>query len=165
MKTKILYPLTIYFDGSCRLCRSEIENIATREVSHRLELVDCSARQFDASTFPYSQADMMSVISAQDAAGTWLRGVDVFIAAYKAANLHWVSNLLATKALKPLAELAYPWLVRNRYHISALGLHRALNFFTHRARNRQAHESLARTQLCANNACEARPANSTIKEQ
>jgi predicted DCC family thiol-disulfide oxidoreductase YuxK len=163
MKKIIAFPLTIYFDGSCRLCRSEIENIAARDLLHRLQLVDCSALAFDASSFPFSQTELMNNIAAQDATGAWLRGIDVFIAAYEAADLSWVSNVLAASGVKPLAERGYPWLVRNRYRISALGLHHILNFFTHRAQKRRAQAALLRTQSCRDGACDVSPKSETAQ--
>jgi hypothetical protein len=59
--------------------------------------------------------------------------VDVFVAAYAAARLDWVSRFLDRPWVKPVAARLYPWVVRNRYRMSALGLHRIFNFFTHRA--------------------------------
>lgn len=149
----ISYPLTIYFDGSCRLCRSEIENIAARDAAKRLIMIDCSPPDFDASGMPASRAFMMDMIHARDAAGEWIIGVDVFIAAYQAADVNLVSSLLAHPWIKPRAAEIYPWVVRNRYRISALGMHKILNAFTQGALRKRARLALAQSQACKEDAC------------
>jgi predicted DCC family thiol-disulfide oxidoreductase YuxK len=142
-------PLTVYYDGTCKLCRSEFENIRARDLRGELILIDCSPKDFDAHGLPVSRDVLMNVIHARDAAGKWLSGVDVFIAAYQAADLNWVCVILHHRWVKPYAIGAYPWLVRNRYRIAALGLHRILNFFTHRARWRaHAEAAVVRVNAC-----------------
>jgi predicted DCC family thiol-disulfide oxidoreductase YuxK len=147
-------PLTVYYDGTCKLCRSEFENIGARDVRCELILIDCSPPDFDAGELPVSRDVLMNVIHAHDANGKWISGVDVFIAAYQAADLNWVSSILHHRWFKPYAIRAYPWLVRNRYRIAALGLHRILNFFTHQAsRRKRAEASMARVCACKSGNC------------
>lgn len=156
------HPLTIYFDGSCRLCHSEIENIAARDDAQQLVLINCSPACFDDSALPYKRETMMNVIHACDADGNWIRGVDVFVAAYEIADLGWVSRTLQHPWIRPFADRGYPWLVRNRYLVSALGLHLVLNLFTHLARrrvvHRQVHEAFTQSQSCHNHACAGKQA-------
>ena len=149
----VTLPLTIYFDGSCRLCASEVANLAERAAPGQLVMIDCSPPDFDASALLATRAQMMNVIHARDANGRWITGVDVFIAAYRAANLGWVARLLAHAGLRPHADRAYPWLVVNRQRISALGLHRLLNFFTHHASRANAARAYANTRACHLNQC------------
>jgi predicted DCC family thiol-disulfide oxidoreductase YuxK len=147
----LVLPLTVFYDGTCKLCRSEFENIGARDLFGELILIDCSPLDFDASALPVSRDVLMNVIHARDATGKWISGVDVFIAAYQAADLNWVSAILHHRWLKPAAIRAYPWLVRNRYRIAALGLHRILNLLTHRATLRARGEvALARASACKN---------------
>jgi predicted DCC family thiol-disulfide oxidoreductase YuxK len=150
-------PLTIYFGGSCRLCTSEIANLAERAAPGQLVMIDCSPLNFDTYGLPATREQMMSVIHARDANGRWITGVDVFIAAYRAADLGWVAGLLAHAGLRPHADRAYPWLVRNRRRISARGLHRLLNFFTHRASRANAARAYANTRACHLNQCKEKP--------
>ncbi|MBL8512855.1 MAG: DUF393 domain-containing protein [Betaproteobacteria bacterium] len=141
-------PLTIYFDGSCRLCASEIANLAARVGPGPLVLIDCSPPDFDARALPATREQMMNLIHARDAKGNWLTGVEVFIAAYRAAELGWVARLLAHARLRPLADRVYPWVVRNRRRLSALGLHHFLNLFTHRALRANAERAFANARAC-----------------
>jgi predicted DCC family thiol-disulfide oxidoreductase YuxK len=146
-------PLTIYYDGSCRMCTSEIENLAARSAPGDLVMIDCSPADFDTSHLPADHETMMNLIHAVDAKGQWFKGVDVFIAAYETAQMGWVANILAHPLMRPQADRAYPWVVRNRYRIAKLGLHRVLNLFTHRALLRRAHEAAAHSAGCKNDAC------------
>jgi hypothetical protein len=63
-----------------------MEALARRDGARRLALTDCSPAGFaaDAPGAP-TRAEMMHRIHARDADGRWLRGVDVFVAAYDAA--------------------------------------------------------------------------------
>lgn len=150
-------PLTIYYDGSCRLCASEIANLAARTKPGLLVLIDCSPQEFDASALPVTRLQMMNLIHARDADGRWITGVDVFIAAYRFAKLEWVASLLAHNWLRPFADRGYPWLVRNRRRLSVLGLHRILNFFTHRALRANAERAAAYARACHFNQCKEKP--------
>ena len=162
----ITFPLTVYFDGSCRLCSSEMHNIAARDVIRAIQcnrepmlnLIDCSAADFDDTALPASIETMMNMIHARDATGRWLRGVDVFVACYTAADLGIVSRILAHRFIKPTAARLYPWIVRNRYRLAKIGLHRLLEIFSARAKARaaelktqatQAKLAFAQSQVCA----------------
>ncbi len=148
----VIYPITIYFDASCQLCSSEINNLVARDKHRAILLVDCSPVDFDDRSLPANRETMMNIIHARDAAGVWLRGVDVFIAAYRAANLNFISRLLAHRLIKPLAARGYPWVVRNRFRLSQLGLHRVMNWFTPAspiAAEAHSKTAFARSQTCA----------------
>jgi predicted DCC family thiol-disulfide oxidoreductase YuxK len=145
-------PITLYYDHSCRLCRSEIENLSARDKEGSLHLVDCSAPQFDTSDLPIDQATLMNCIHARDAQGQWLKSTDVFVVCYRVAQLQTIAR--AFEFAKPLAERVYPWIVRNRYILSSLGIHKLFNALTHRHLQRQAQTAWANSQACKDGACE-----------
>ena len=74
-----VYPLTVYYDGGCKLCTSEIDNIAARDVQKRLVLINCNTPSFDYVTVGATRQAMLNAIHARAADGAWLLGVDVFI--------------------------------------------------------------------------------------
>lgn len=156
----VTWPLTVYFDGSCRICRSEIDNIAARDAHDLLRLVDCSIADFDDRTLPYKRDAMMNAIHARDAAGVWVSGVDVFVALYAAAQVGFVARLLDHRWIKPRMAALYPWIARHRYTLSALGVHHVMNAFAARARKKrqrlinEAALASARSATCARDACE-----------
>ena len=87
----LAYPLTIYYDASCPLCRAELETLSQRDAESLLQLVDCSAG--DIALEGVTNDDMMARIHARDAAGRWLRGMDVFAAVYRAAGLFLLARI------------------------------------------------------------------------
>ena len=120
---KVHYPLTVYYDASCPLCRAEVETLKARDRDDVLELVDCSTPGF-AAVGGVTQEAMMARIHARDAQGRWLRGLDVFAAIYAAAGLRFLARLYASAALRPLLDRVYPWIADHRQLLSRLGLPR-----------------------------------------
>jgi len=117
------YPVSVYYDASCALCRAEIEAMKSRDAHDRLRLVDCSAADFAAPEGTTRDA-LMARIHARDANGAWLRGVDVFAAVYEAAGFRRTARLYRSRALRPLFDRLYPWIADRRRMLSALGLPR-----------------------------------------
>jgi len=121
----VAYPLTVYYDASCPLCRAEMETLESRAMADALRLVDCSAAGFDERTVAaegITRADLMSRIHARDDAGRWLRGMDVFAAVYAAAGLNVLARIYASRALRPLLDRLYPWIADHRQALSRFGL-------------------------------------------
>ncbi|WP_269633653.1 thiol-disulfide oxidoreductase DCC family protein [Pelomonas sp. BJYL3] len=147
-----LYPLTIYFDGSCQLCSAEIRNLQLRDTHGRLSFVDCSPADFVSPVPGADRAALMNVIHGVGAGGQVLRAVDLFEAAYRAVGLPWVSRLLIHPLIRPIADRAYPWVVRNRYRLPR-SLIRGL---FERAARRAAQRAAAQPR-CSDGACERSP--------
>ena len=117
------YPITVYYDASCALCRAEIEAMKSRDARERMRLVDCSAEDFVAPE-GVSRDLLMSRIHARDANGAWLRGIDVFAAVYEAAGFPRLARLYRSRALRPLFDRMYPWIADHRRILSSLGVAR-----------------------------------------
>ncbi len=149
-------PLTVFYDHSCVLCRSEIENIKARDDHDQLRMVDCSPAGFDTSGMPVDQITLMNCIHAMDAQGRWLKATDVFVACYQVAGLPLVAKSLAIG--KPLMERLYPIIVRYRHVFSSLGIHAVFNALTRRHLARKARLALATSQVCKDGVCDIEPA-------
>jgi predicted DCC family thiol-disulfide oxidoreductase YuxK len=111
--------------------------LKARDRDGRLLLVDCSAPGFDDRGFAaegITQAAMLARIHARDARGRWLQGVDVFVEAYRAAGLERVAVALENPRVRPWFGRIYPWIARNRYVLSRLGLFRVYDRIAARAR-------------------------------
>ena len=117
----VVFPLTIYYDHSCPLCRDEVELLRQHNADKRLAFIDCSASDF-VELQEYSRAAMMRLIHARDARGAWLVGPPVFSAAYQAIGAHSVAALWGARWLQPLWTRLYPWLADNRQSLSRLWL-------------------------------------------
>jgi predicted DCC family thiol-disulfide oxidoreductase YuxK len=127
--TTVAYPLRIYVDEACPLCRAEMAGLAARDPGACLRMVDCSSEGFadpDAEAAGLSQAKLLHRIHARDAHGRWLVGVPVFAAAYEAAGVRWLARLLRVRALRPLLDFGYARLVGHRRWLVAMGAPRLL---------------------------------------
>ncbi len=128
MATNIQYPLTIYYDASCPLCAAEMHTIKETDFENKLILVDCSSELFNEPAFcPTNKETMMERIHAQDAAGKWIKGVDVFAAAYSAAGFNKLSKFWGNATLRPLLSRAYPIIADNRHWLSKTPLPHIFN--------------------------------------
>lgn len=116
------YPLTVFYDASCPLCAAEMHMLKARDRDGRLELVDCSAPEFDACALglPVTRVALMERIHARDGDGRWLTGVDVFEAVYRAAGMRGAARVWGSKTLRPLLASLYPWVASNRQRLSRL---------------------------------------------
>lgn len=127
---EITYPLTIYYDASCPMCASEMHTLKETDFDNKLILVDCSADNFnEPASCPTTKEAMMERIHAQDAAGQWIKGVDVFAAAYSASGFKNLSKFWGSKTLNPILSRAYPWVADNRHWLSKTPLPFLLNQF------------------------------------
>lgn len=144
----IAWPLRIWYDRSCGLCRTELHALRDHDTEARLELVDCSAPGFadaELDAEGVSAAQAMAWIHARDASGRWLRGVDVFEAAYAAVGLHGMAAAWGHPRLRPLWNRLYPFVARHRQRLSALGLSRPYGWLVRKAAGRAMARSLACT--------------------
>lgn len=121
------YPLTLFFDGECPVCRLEMDNLRERDALRRLVFVDIKAPGFD--IVPHAAAagadadtlfaEMNKLIHAALPDGTLIKGVEVFRRAYGAVGLGLLTAPTALPGISPLAEAAYRVFARNRYAFSA----------------------------------------------
>ncbi len=149
----ITYPMRIYYDASCPLCRTEITALKQYDANKRLEIVDCSPENFTdefADKAGYRRAKMMRLIHARDAAGQWLIGVSVFEAAYGATGIIGMQKMWANPILRPVWDRIYPWIADNGMFLSKLGITKLFGWLVTRA----AKKANAKSQACANEMCE-----------
>jgi predicted DCC family thiol-disulfide oxidoreductase YuxK len=110
------YPLTLYYESACPLCLSEMTNLMLRNQQGLLRFVDVSAADFQVPQ-GVTRTALLSLMHGYTANGHWLQGVAVFELAYLAAGLPQVSQLLASRWLRPLANRLYPVIARNRHRL------------------------------------------------
>jgi predicted DCC family thiol-disulfide oxidoreductase YuxK len=118
-------PLEVYYDGSCPLCRAEIEALRPAVSDGLLRLHDCSPPDFvdpDALRCGIDRAAMMAAMHVRSADGRWHAGVDAFVVLYRASGIEAISRFWAHPWLKPLWVRTYPWVARNRQVLSRLGV-------------------------------------------
>ncbi|MBX3653776.1 MAG: DUF393 domain-containing protein [Ramlibacter sp.] len=115
-----LYPLTLFFDGACPICRLEMDRLRERDGLRRLVFTDIATPGFDPSPWGVTLADMQALIHAARPDGSLAVGVEALHLAYSAVGLgHWtVAGTLP--GLRPLASRAYALFASRRYATSAL---------------------------------------------
>ncbi len=135
MNRPLRYPLTVFYDKSCPLCATEMHALRDIDRHGRLELVDCSAPDFDAEGLRASgvtHEKLMSRIHARDAHGRWLAGVECFEAVYRAAGVEGTARIWGNPGLRPALDRIYPWIARHRQALSRLGVHRLVRWLLER---------------------------------
>ncbi len=124
----VTYPLTIYYDASCPMCKTEMETLKETDTENKLILKDCSDKNLSVPTScPVTREEMMERIHAIDANGIWIKSVDVFAVAYDASGYKTISKIWASKTLKPILSRAYPFIADNRKWLSKTPLPYFLN--------------------------------------
>lgn len=118
-------PITVYWDRSCPMCRTEIE--ALNLTDYGFVLSDCSAPDFvdtDAAACGITREAMLEALHLQDVDGNWYSGIDAFEIIYRRVGYTHVANWLARKKLRPFHDRLYRLIARNRYWMPRLGLHK-----------------------------------------
>lgn len=112
------YPLTIYFDGACRVCSAEMEHYRRKKHGGRLLFVDISSPEFVPVENGPALADFMARMHVQDAEGRFFTGVEAFQVIWRACPepwLHQAAVLLNLPGIKQCARLGYALFARYRY--------------------------------------------------
>jgi predicted DCC family thiol-disulfide oxidoreductase YuxK len=112
------YPLSLYFDGACPLCRLEIDNLQARDAQQLLRFVDIAGAGFDPAPLGVSLSALNGLIHATRPDGSLLVGVEVFRLAYAAVGLGRWTAPTGWPGLKPVVDAAYRLFARNRQTIS-----------------------------------------------
>lgn len=132
------WPLTLYYDGACRLCRAEMRNLEVRDAGGLLRFIDISQPGFDAYPPGTDRDALMGLLHAQRADGAVLCGVEVFRLAYSAVGLSWVARLTRLPGLRAISEGLYPVIARNRYRLPAAPVRWLFEMSLRRAAERSA---------------------------
>lgn len=112
------YPLTIFYDGACRVCSAEMERYQQKVVGGRLLFVDISSPQFHPLEPGPTLADFMARMHVQDADGRFFTGVEAFQLIWRACPepwLHKAAAILNLPGAKQCARLGYALFARYRH--------------------------------------------------
>jgi predicted DCC family thiol-disulfide oxidoreductase YuxK len=121
MPTLPEFPLTVFYDGFCRICSTEMFVYMRKDHGGRLVFVDISDPAFNPADFGLSLADLMFQMHAIDRNGTVFRGVDAFQAIWQAFPaepwFRFLAVLIDSPLVRPLARLAYRIFARLRKYL------------------------------------------------
>jgi predicted DCC family thiol-disulfide oxidoreductase YuxK len=112
--------LTLYFDGRCAFCSTEMARLRRWDRKHQLAFVDITDPGFDpahlGATIDQLNLDMYS----QAADGTVYAGIDSLLAAYTATGRGYLVAPLRVPFLRPPLAWLYRLFARHRYRMSRL---------------------------------------------
>lgn len=110
--------LTVYYDGLCRICATEIEHYQRHSNASRVRWVDLSLPEFDAKAEGLDREAANFRLHARRKDGTWLTGVDSFVAIWETlGTFAWLRKLVGIRALRPAFDLGYEGFARIRPYL------------------------------------------------
>jgi len=112
--------LTLYFDGHCALCISEVQRLRRWDRHGRLGFVDITQADFSPAALGVDIAALRTLMHSRTSDGRMLTGVDSIVAAYTLVGRGWMVWPLRVAPLRALWASAYRCLARNRYRLSRL---------------------------------------------
>ncbi|NRF65996.1 DUF393 domain-containing protein [Aquincola sp. S2] len=157
--------LQVFYDASCRLCAAEMHSLKALDHDDWIELIDCSAPDFDDT--PYradgiTRAAMLEALHVREPAGAWHIGVDAFGLLYGTLGLDAIATAWTHPLSRRFTERFYPWVVRHRHALSSLGLHRIAPYVSSLAAHHAARRSRCRDDACERGAPPAAPAGRVL---
>ncbi len=114
-----VFPLEIFYDGSCRICSAEMASYRKRNHEGRLLFIDISAPEFDPAVIGKGREELMKVLHVRDAAGQFHLGIDAFISIWESFPPGSAPRLLSVLVGFPGINL----LARGGYHLFARNRH------------------------------------------
>jgi len=108
------YPLTVYFDGECPICRREIDLMKIFNRRERLQFIDFSTSSYRPTDHGLNQCDLGRVIHARWSDGSLISGVEVFREMWEAIGLAFLARFTRLSIINNLLIKAYAWFAKNR---------------------------------------------------
>lgn len=112
-------PLTVFHDGACPVCATEVGLLARRAPVGTLALVDIAGPGFDAAAHGFDPRALDAALHAVRADGTVLRGMSALRAVYAAAGLGALVAPTGWPLLRPLFDALYRAFARRRHGVGA----------------------------------------------
>ena len=110
-------PLTIFYDGNCPLCLTEMQHLKSHDVNNRIHLIDIHQADFD-KKYPEITFDKAMKILHATYQGQTLLGLEVTHRAWTIAGRGlWVAPL-NWPIIKSIAHLFYLFFAKYRHSIS-----------------------------------------------
>lgn len=120
MRKMPVFPLTIFYDGVCVVCATEMRHYRQKNHGGRLRFIDISAPGFDAERFGMDFQELMAQMHVIDASGSVFRGVDAFPVIWQAFpefRYRLLAGTLRLPGIHALARLAYALFARYRHYL------------------------------------------------
>jgi predicted DCC family thiol-disulfide oxidoreductase YuxK len=115
------YPLSIFFDGACGVCSTEISYYRSI-ADQRVEFIDIAAIDFDAEAFGKTIGEFQAQLHARDADGQYFTGVEAFRQLWEALPSPFyplLSTVVGLPGVHLTARAGYALFARFRHLIPA----------------------------------------------
>ena len=119
MADRIDYPLTVYYDGACSLCRRQMARYRERDQRARLLFQDITDHQFHAGRYGLDIGELQRAIHVVDRAGRVARGADAVVWIWWATGSRLLPILMRIPGINILAKRLYKLVARGRYLVSS----------------------------------------------
>ena len=115
---EIQYPITIFYDGACGICRREMERYKAKDKEARLKFVNVNRPDFKPENEGLDPKKIMDYIHAKDSNGKIVYGVDAFAWIWKACGYEFLPIFVRLPIIKGAARVFYRLFARYRYKLS-----------------------------------------------
>ena len=112
------YPLTVFFDGDCPICRREISLMEWLNRKGKLRFVNFADPCYDETSYGFTRSELGRVIHAQWANGSVITELEVFRSMWAAVGLTVLTRLSRLSFLERMLIRAYKWFARNRLRLT-----------------------------------------------
>ncbi|WP_347987321.1 DUF393 domain-containing protein [Methylomonas sp. AM2-LC] len=117
---KKLPEFILFYDAQCPICRIEVNWLRSKNKVGRLGFQDINDSQFKPEDYGKTFDELMAEIHGVYPDGYIIKGVDVFVACYKAVGLGWIFAPTRWPVLKTLFDLLYVLFARYRLRLGLL---------------------------------------------
>lgn len=115
----VMFPLEIFYDGSCMVCSAEIAKYREVDQLGRLIFIDISSPDFVAETYGKTQDEFMARIHVRDNEGYFHTGVDAFMMIWQVypdcSPYRLLSAVIGFPGVNLLSRGAYTLFARYRH--------------------------------------------------
>lgn len=108
----------VFYDGNCPICCKKADFLRKRDKNNRLCFIDIRAAEFCAGTIGIQMERLEKEIHSILPDGTVISGMDVVRAACREIGLGWVAAPTGWPLLRPLFDMLYRFVARNRQGLS-----------------------------------------------
>jgi len=98
------FPLTVFYDGACIVCATEIEHYLKKDHGGKLLAVDISSHDFDPAPYKISMTDFMQQLHAIDQDSQVFKGIDSFWAIWQAFPPSTIYGVMGRIIQSPLVN-------------------------------------------------------------
>jgi predicted DCC family thiol-disulfide oxidoreductase YuxK len=117
------FPISIFYDGSCSVCATEIEHYLRQDHENKLIALDISTQDFDPEVYHIPLAEFMYELHVIDRSGHIYRGVEAFWAIWQtfptSTMYGFMGTMVTAPALNQLARLLYKGFAHIRPYLQA----------------------------------------------